>query len=173
MFAKPAEIIKFLKEKKYLTQNMDGADFGCGSGYFSVILAQTVLPSGTIYAIDVQDDVLKEAQEFANNLGIKNIRFLKQDLEKNCGLGNNSVDFVFISQVLYQSKEPEKILKEAYRVLKTNGFLIIYEPQKENYLFYGQTVYPQEKIIEMANSLNFRLIDNKDYPGYFLLIFQK
>jgi len=80
MFARPGEIINFLKEKKYLTQNMNGADFGCGSGYFSVLLAQAVLPSGTIYAIDIQDEALKEASEFANSLGIKNIRFLKQNL---------------------------------------------------------------------------------------------
>lgn len=173
MFARPGEIISFLKEKKYLTQNMNGADFGCGSGYFSVLLAQTVLPSGTIYAIDIQDEVLKEASEFANNLGIKNIRFLKQNLEITTGLAISPLDFVFISQVLYQSKEPEKILKNAYQVLKTNGFLIIFEPQKNNFLFQNQEVYPQEKIEEICSQLGFKLIDHKNYPGYFLLIFQK
>jgi len=173
MFARPGEIINFLKEKKYLTQNMNGADFGCGSGYFSVLLAQAVLPSGTIYAIDIQDEALKEASEFANSLGIKNIRFLKQNLETTAGLATSTLDFVFISQVLYQSKEPEKILKNAYQVLKSGGILIIFEPQRNNFLFQGQEVHPQEKIEKICTELGFKLIDHKNYVNYFLLIFQK
>jgi ubiquinone/menaquinone biosynthesis C-methylase UbiE len=173
MFTKPGEIVKYLKDKKYITTNMNGADFGCGSGYFSVLLAQSVLPSGTIYAIDILEDELKSAQEFANNLGVKNIRFLRQDLEKNSGLANNQVDFVFISQVLYQSKEPQKIIKEAFRVIKNNGFLIVYEPQASNFLFSGQKVHSQEEIEKICTEIGFKILERKEYPGFYLLVFQK
>ena len=173
MFTRPGEIINFLKEKGYLHSGMNGADFGCGSGYFSVLLANIVGPQGLIYAIDIQEDVLNEAKEFANNFKIKNIRFLKQDLEKNSGLENNSVDFVFISQVLYQSENPELILKEAYRVLKNNGLLIIYEPKESNFLFLGQNVHPQEKIEEICKNIGFKIIEDRDWGAYFLLIFEK
>jgi len=173
MFTRPGEIVKYLRDKKYIAANMNGADFGCGSGYFSILLAQGVLPSGTIYAIDILEDELKSAQEFVNNLGIKNIRFLRQDLEKNSGLANNQVDFVFISQVLYQSIEPQKIIKEAFRVLKNGGFLIVYEPQASNFLFQGQKVHLQEEIEKICSEIGFKILERKEFLGFYLLIFQK
>lgn len=170
MFLNPAEVIQELKAKKCLLFGMVGADFGCGGGYFTSLLASEVGPEGKIYAIDVQEDALKEAQEFLKNLNITNVRFLHQDLEKNCGLNDSSVDFVFISQVLYQSETPENIIKEAKRALKTNGYLIIIEPRENNPLFLGQKVYSSEKLLDFINAQNFKIEDFKTIGEYYLII---
>lgn len=170
MFLRPTEVIQFLREKKYILPEMKGADFGCGSGYFTSLLAKEVGINGLIYAIDVQEDALKEAQEFLKNLQIKNVKFLKQDLEISSGLVENSLDFVFISQVLYQSDQPDKIIKNAYLSLKKGGYLIILEPKESALLFQGQRVYNKDVILEHLIKENFDLVSFKEFGDYYLLV---
>lgn len=173
MFLRPTDIVQFLRSKKYILKEMKGADFGCGSGYFTALLANEVGPNGSIYAIDIQEDVLKEAQEFLKNLQIKNVKFILQDLEISSGVPDNSLDFVFISQVLYQSDQPEKIIKNAYRALKKGGHLIILEPKETAFLFQGQRVYNQDKVLEILTQENFEIIDFKEFGDYYLLVASK
>jgi ubiquinone/menaquinone biosynthesis C-methylase UbiE len=173
MFLRPGEIVQHLRDKKYILQGMKGADFGCGTGYFTALLAQEVGHSGKIYAIDVDEEAIKSAQEFINQFGLRNVKFLHQDLETNSGLENNSIDFVFISQVLYQSDEPYKIISEAKRVLKDKGYLIILEPQKENPLFTGQRVYNFQDIINLMEKESFKIIEIEQTSNYYLVVGQK
>ena len=173
MFLRPGEIIQHLREKKYILSSMKGADFGCGSGYFTILLAKEVGPDGKIYAIDIDKEVLKEAQEFANQFDIRNIKFLHQDLEINSGLESNSVDFVFISQVLYQSDKPENIIQEAKRILKNNGYLIILEPQRENPLFTGQKIKHPQEITQIIEKENFKIVEIEQSSNYYLIVSQK
>jgi len=173
MFLRPGEIIQKLREKKYVLSGMIGADFGCGTGYFTALLAQTVGPSGKIYAIDVDEEVIKEAQEFINQFGLGNVKFLHQNLEINSGLEKDFVDFVFISQVLYQSDEPQKIISEAKRVLKERGVLIVLEPQKENPLFTGQRVYDFQDIVNLIEKEGFKIIEIEQTSNYYLVVGQK
>ncbi|MCS7200921.1 MAG: class I SAM-dependent methyltransferase [Patescibacteria group bacterium] len=173
MFLKPGEVIQYLKSRKYLLTGMNGADFGCGSGFFTSLLADAVAPTGKVYAIDVQEDVLKEAQELLKNLQIKNVKFLLQDLEISSGLENEFLDFVFISQVLYQSDAPEKIVREARRILKKDGHLFVIEPQPESYLFRGQQIADAETTTNLIKNENFQLVEEKNFNDFYLLVFIK
>jgi ubiquinone/menaquinone biosynthesis C-methylase UbiE len=173
MFLRPGEIVQHLRDKKYILQGMKGADFGCGTGYFTSLLAQEVGHLGKIYAIDIDDEVIKEAQEFIDQFGLRNVKFLHQDLEINSGLEDNSIDFVFISQVLYQSDEPYKIISEAKRVLKEKGYLIILEPQKENPLFTGQRVHNIQEVVNLIEKEGFKIIEIEQTSNYYLVVGQK
>jgi ubiquinone/menaquinone biosynthesis C-methylase UbiE len=173
MFLRPGEIVQHLRDKKYVLPGMKGADFGCGSGYFTALLAEEVGAEGKIYAIDVDEEAIKEAQEFISQFGLRNVKFLHQDLENTSGLEDNSLDFVFISQVLYQSDEPQKIISEAKRVLKGGGFLIILEPQRENPLFAGQRIYNIEEIANILEKESFKIGEINQTSYYYLLIAQK
>jgi ubiquinone/menaquinone biosynthesis C-methylase UbiE len=173
MFLRPGEIVQHLRDKKYVLQGMKGADFGCGTGYFTALLAQEVGHSGKIYAIDIDEEALKSAQELIEQFGLRNIKFFHQDLEIDSGLENNSVDFVFISQVLYQSDEPQKIISEAKRVLKDKGYLIVLEPQKENPLFTGQRVHNFQDIINLMEKESFKIIEIEQSSNYYLVVGQK
>ena len=173
MFLRPGEIVQHLRDKKYVLQGMKGADFGCGTGYFTALLAQEVGHSGKIYAIDIDEEVIKEAREFIDQFGLRNVKFLHQDLETNSGLENNSLDFIFISQVLYQSDEPYKIISEAKRVLKEKGYLIVLEPQKENPLFTGQRVHNFQDIINLMEKEGFKIIEIEQSSNYYLVVGQK
>jgi ubiquinone/menaquinone biosynthesis C-methylase UbiE len=173
MFLRPGEIVQHLRDKKYVLQGMKGADFGCGSGYFTALLAQEVGHSGKIYAIDIDEEALKSTQELIDQFGLRNVKFLHQDLEINSGLENNSLDFVFISQVLYQSDEPQKIISEAKRVLKDKGYLIVLEPQKENPLFTGQRVHNFQDIVNLMEKEGFKIIEIEQTSNYYLTVGQK
>ncbi len=170
MFLRPSDIIQELRIKKYIIPGMVGADFGCGGGYFTSLLANEVGVEGKIYAIDVQEEVLKEAQEFLKNLHINNVKFLRQNLEITSGLEPNYLDFVFISQVLYQSEYPEKIISEAKRVLKDNGYLILLEPQESNHLFLSQKIYSLDDLIQFLENQQFKINEVKSINGYYLII---
>jgi ubiquinone/menaquinone biosynthesis C-methylase UbiE len=173
MFLRPGEVVQHLRDKKYVLQGVKGADFGCGTGYFTVLLAQEVGHSGKVYAIDIDEEAIKEAQEFVNQFALRNVKFLHQDLEINSGLENNSLDFVFISQVLYQSDEPYKIIFEAKRVLKNKGYFIVLEPQKENPLFTGQRVHSFQDIVDLMEKESFKIIEIEEASNYYLVVGQK
>lgn len=173
MFIKPGEIIANLKEKNYISSGMKGADFGCGAGYFSALLSNFVGKEGVIYAIDVQEDVLNAAREFIENLKIKNVKFLRKDLEVDSGLEAKSLDFVFISQVLYQSEEPLKILKEAVRIIRPGGYVFILEPKPENILFSEQKVYDLETLNRLIKESGLEVLEIEEKGDYYLLINQR
>ncbi len=103
------------------------ADFGAGIGAYSLAMARQVGDSGKVYAIDVQKDLLGRLSKEASRLKISNIEVIWGDVEKVGGskLPDRSVDLVLISNILFQSHAKYSILKEAKRILKPGGRLVI------------------------------------------------
>jgi len=130
MFIKPKEIIDLLTQNFFIKQGDKVAEFGCGGGYFTILLAEKVGPNGKVYAIDILEDAINETKELTEIFGYKNVIFLKSNV-KNLPYDDNSFDVVYISQLLFQNEEYEKILEEGLRILKNGGYLIILEPSKK------------------------------------------
>lgn len=122
-FSEPAENIKNLD----LKEGSKVADFGAGSGHYAVAVAKRVHAKGQVFAIDVQKDVLTKIQSFARDAGLRNIQILWGDVEKPGGskLRDSMVDAVIISNILFQSEKKGEIAKEAFRVLKPGGQLMV------------------------------------------------
>lgn len=117
-----------------LVDGMHVADFGCGSGYFTVALAHTVGKNGVVTAIDVQEEPLDAVRTKAESLGLGNIRAIRANLEVAGGtsLGDNTQDLVLLANVLFQSQKKEDIVKESVRVLKSGGRLVVIDWKKEH-----------------------------------------
>ncbi len=99
----------------------DLADFGCGYGTFAIPAAKII--KGKVYAIDIEPEMIKETKRKARENKLDNIETIIRDfLEKGTGLENESVNYVMLFNILHAEK-PEKLLKEAYRILKNNGKL--------------------------------------------------
>lgn len=118
----PDKILDELELKK----NMTAAEFGCGSGGFTIPLAKR-LEDGLVYGIDVQEAPLSALRGRAAFEKINNIRVIRSDLEKPRGstLSESSLDLVLVPNVLFQVEDKNAVLSEAKRVLKKGGRLLV------------------------------------------------
>lgn len=108
------------------------ADFGCGSGYYTLPAAQIVGSNGRVYACDIMADKLAVAQSTAMHNGCKNVTVIQTDLEKPVkDIAEGSCDVVIISNILHLAKDRDAIIRNAYAVLKTGGKLVAVEWKKE------------------------------------------
>ena len=156
MFLEPEKILKQLE----LRDNMIMADFGCGHGYFSVPLAKAV-PQGTVYALDVVEEALEVVQSQAKLEMISNIEIVHCNLEELGGskLNDQSVDLVFLVNILFQSRKKQEILKEAKRVLKKGSQLVLIDWLAGSSLSPKQGWFiSKDKAIQMAEAEGFRLV---------------
>lgn len=105
------------------------ADFGAGGGYFSIPAARKVGENGKVYAIDIQKEALSIIKSKAALEHLLRIETIWADLESSAGshLPANSVDFVIIANILFQSEKKENVLREASRVLRSGGQLAVLE----------------------------------------------
>lgn len=118
-FAEPRENVL----KIGITDGMRIADFGAGSGAYSIASARVVGPEGKVYAIDVQNDLLTRIKNMAAKEHLNNIDIVWGNIEVPHGtrIKDHSVDRVIISNVLFQTDHKNEVLKEARRVLKPTG----------------------------------------------------
>ena len=95
-------------------------DLGSGGGIDVLLSAKRVAPGGKAYGLDMTDEMLALARENQRKAGVTNVEFLKGEIE-NIPLPDNSVDVVISNCVINLSADKEKVLREAFRVLKPGG----------------------------------------------------
>ena len=111
------------------------ADLGCGNfGYFVFPLAKKVGKNGSIYAVDILKDVLKEIRTRAKEENLLQIKPVWTDLEvyKAMKIESDSIDTASLINVLSQSNNKSNIIKESARIIKRGGKLIIIDWKKED-----------------------------------------
>jgi len=156
-FLNPEQVIRQLNIK----EGMQVADFGCGAGYFVMPMAKMVAGEGKVYALDVLDTALESVRSRAKIEGLFNIVTKRCNLETLNGsqIENNSVDLVLLSNILFQSDNKAGIIKEASRIIKENGELVIIDWNENQPLGPSKELFvPVEKIREIVeqNSLRFK-----------------
>ena len=95
-------------------------DLGSGGGIDVLLSARRVGPTGTAFGLDMTDEMLALAEENKRKSGLTNVHFLKGEIE-NIPLPNNSVDVIISNCVVNLSSDKDRVLKEAFRVLKPGG----------------------------------------------------
>jgi arsenite methyltransferase len=95
-------------------------DLGSGGGIDVLLSAKRVGPTGKAYGLDMTDDMLALARENQQKAGATNVEFLKGEIE-NIPLPDNSVDVVISNCVINLSADKSKVLREAFRVLRSGG----------------------------------------------------
>jgi arsenite methyltransferase len=95
-------------------------DLGSGGGIDVLLSARRVGPTGKAYGLDMTDEMLALANENKRKSGIENVEFLKGQIE-SIPLPDNSVDVIISNCVINLSSNKDRVLAEAFRVLKAGG----------------------------------------------------
>jgi arsenite methyltransferase len=95
-------------------------DLGSGGGIDVLLSARRVGPSGKAYGLDMTDDMLALARENQRKAGVENVEFLKGEIE-HIPLPDSSVDVIISNCVINLSADKDRVLREAFRVLKPGG----------------------------------------------------
>ncbi|HET8745550.1 MAG TPA: arsenite methyltransferase [Ramlibacter sp.] len=95
-------------------------DLGSGGGIDVLLSARRVGPGGFAFGLDMTDEMLALAQENKRRSGLKNVQFLKGEIE-HIPLPDNSVDVIISNCVINLSADKDRVLREAFRVLKPGG----------------------------------------------------
>jgi SAM-dependent methyltransferase len=95
-------------------------DLGSGGGIDVLLSARRVGPTGKAYGLDMTDEMLALARENQRKAGATNVEFLKGTIE-SIPLPDNSVDVIISNCVINLSSDKDRVLREAFRVLKPGG----------------------------------------------------
>ena len=95
-------------------------DLGSGGGIDVLLSARRVGPTGKAYGLDMTDEMLAVAEENRTQSGLQNVEFLKGEIE-HIPLPDHSVDVIISNCVINLSGDKDRVIKEAFRVLKPGG----------------------------------------------------
>ena len=113
-------------------------DFGCGPGSYTFIISKIVGPQGRVVALDIHPLAIRHVENLIVNRGIANIQTVLSDCDT--GLPDNSVDVILLFDIFHLFDDPNKILRELFRVIKPNGILSCIDSQmSEANLVSGMT----------------------------------
>lgn len=107
------------------------ADVGAGVGYFTVRLGRRVGPTGKVYAVDVQPEMLTILRERAAKADLKNIETILGS-EADPKLPKGALDLILLVDVYHELSQPEKMLRKMSAALKPDGRLVLLEYRKED-----------------------------------------
>lgn len=108
------------------------ADLGCAAGYFTLPLAQAVGATGSVMAVDVQQEPLQTVNAKVAAAGLQNVKTIRADLEVlgATKIPDASQDMALLANVLFQSQKKDAIVREAVRIIRPGGHVVIIDWKK-------------------------------------------
>ena len=114
-----------------LAAGMVVADIGAGTGYYSRRIAQRIGPSGVVYAVDVQPEMLEYLKDAARRPGLQNIRPVLGRID-DVALAPGSVDLAIMVDVYHELEFPFEVLASLVKALKPGGRVVFVEYRAED-----------------------------------------
>lgn len=152
------------------------ADIGCGSGYYTRRLAKAVGPQGTVYAVDIQPEMIEIMKGLAKQEGLGNIVPVLGETASP-RLPEASVDWILLVDVYHEFQAPEPMLAEMLKCLKAGGRVALVEYRLEGdsakHIKVDHRMSVRQVLAEW-NPAGFELIDLLEFiPSQHLFIFAK
>lgn len=174
MFSDPEKNVPYFG----LREGARVADFGAGSGAYTLAMAARVGNSGMVYAVEVQKELLDRLANEAKSRRVTNIKYLWGDVDKLGGskLQDSSVDAVLLANILFQSEQKYSMFLEAKRILKADGKIIVID-WSDSFSNLGpntEKIIKPDQVKEIATQAGFEFQEN--FPAgehHYGLIFAK
>ena len=115
-----------IADRMQLRSGMIVLEIGPGKGNYTKAVASKILPHGKVYAVDIQESVIKRLEEKVQREKIENIEPRIDDAH-NFSFPDESIDRVLAMSCLPEIPNPVKVLHECYRVLRRNGIVSLCE----------------------------------------------
>lgn len=148
---KSTEFINHVKQESYKILKFNNQDkileIGCGNGYDSIELAKKVFPSkGRVIGLDVDANLVETSKKNAHTANCTNVEFVVGNAEK-LPFEDNYFSIIRAERVFQHLKNPLTVFKEALRVLKPGGQLLLIETDWKGMNIYLQDFSLEDKII--------------------------
>lgn len=157
-----------------LTPSSKVADIGAGSGYYTFKVASKV-PSGKVYAVEIQDEMIKLLNDRKKELKNSNVTIVKGSIEST-NLPDNSVDLAFMVDVYHELLFPHEMLQNIRKALKKDGKLLLLEYKAEDPSVAIKELHKMSVAqVQKEMNANGFVLDYKEefLPIQHLLIFKK
>lgn len=155
------------------------ADLGCGGGgHFVAPTAVMVGSSGLVYAVDIQKKVLNSLESSLKLQNIGNVRMVWSNLEDvgAADIPDSSCDIAFIANVLFQNDQHESIMREAARIVRPGGNLVVvdWKHYKAPFGPPDERRVSAERVEEIGSSIGLQKIQQFDVGIYhYAVVFRK
>ena len=117
---------KVIAERMQLKPGLTVVEIGSGKGNYTKVIAEKILPNGTVYAVDIQESVINYLKNQVEKENIPNIVPMIDDAH-NFSFEDESVDRILAICTLPEIPEPVKVLREFKRILKPQGIVSLCE----------------------------------------------
>lgn len=155
------------------------ADFGCGSGYFSLQAARMVGGKGKVFAVDILKSALSSLESKALLYGLDNVAAVWSNVEVYRGaptIHDHSVNLVTLVQIFSQSSKRHDIFREVDRVLKPDGRVLIidWKDDAQRFGLKREAHVTVDEIKDVADHAGFKFVKTIEVgPYHFGLLFRK
>jgi ubiquinone/menaquinone biosynthesis C-methylase UbiE len=137
-------ILRKWEECRLIGTGQTVLDYGCGTGDFTLPAARKVAEGGRVYALDYFSRQLEIVKDRSSKAGLNNIETIQSS--GKTGLPDESVDVVWMCDVLHEIKERRTVLEELHRVLKKDGVLAIHDGMGERSLAFTAELFSPVEI---------------------------
>lgn len=156
-----------------LASGKNVADIGAGSGWFTVRAAQRVAPSGTVYAVDINDEAIRYIDQRIKKQSLQNVKTILSAPD-DPKLPKNSVDAVLLLKTYHEVADPIALLEHLHAALRPGARVGVIDKNGDA----ANHGISQQILISEAEQAGFRLIDTYDFikddgMDYFLVFAPK
>lgn len=167
-------------EETRISEGMDVADIGAGTGLFTGMIAKAVGPGGSVYAVDITPEFLKSIKERTGEEGHTNVRFV-HCREDSVDLPAESIDLAFICDVYHHFEYPKSSLASLHTALRPGGEVVVIDfkriPGVSREWILGHVRAGQEVVTSEITAAGFELvggpIDVEGLTENYMLRFRK
>ena len=151
------------------------ADIGAGSGFFTRRMARLVAPTGTVYAVDIQPEMLEILQGYAEEEGVTGIVPVLSEFD-DPKLPEGEIDWILLVDVYHEFGNPEAMLAKMHQALNRDGRVALLEYRVEDGTgdhIKGDHRMSVRQVLSEWNPAGFELVELHEFlPSQHLFIFQ-